>query len=688
VLISEFYPSGLCSDEYISLASSSFDFISLADWQLSDGEGSIRFLAGTNMAPEDVLVVSFNSSSYLAAFGSRPDIALDDPLSSASVEVSGTFRLADDGDSLALLSPTGVVEDFVVYGDCSEAAGAWAGAPVPVLKDGEVAKRVAPEGAFVDTDCALDWMPFREHRYGYTELAQATDTVPAGGLVAFTSPDSSLDAVVSEIGSAVRSVKACAYEFGSSAVCQALVSALGREVAVDVLVDGSPAGGMDDEQLVCLSVLASAGASVRLVSGSMSEDVVRHVFALHAKYLVIDGVRCVVLSENLVESGLPTDRYFGNRGWGVAFTSPKLAGYLSGMFDEDSRVTRPDVIDWAEDPRCSFSESLPASPATDHPEGLMSALRSTTDAVVTLVPSPDGSLLEPFLSAHLRQGRLLRIEQFQADMDWESRWSGTSSVSPLLTSLLDSLAEGACADMLLDSSWFNLDRNERVARYLSDAASVSSLDGRFELLDQSSPITVLHNKGLVIDSHISVVSSNNWVSASFARNRELAAFVDSAEVASYFSHAFDLDWIPDVTPPVVEVADIHGVVVGENATLDVRSCRDDRAVANISWDIGSDGTVDAWGTCCSFATTVPGEIDVTVYVEDCWGNTAYGHAVVEVVLPGSPSADREGSEGIGLSWLVPLAIGAALLLPRVLRPRRARKAFARKVNHTRGGSSR
>jgi len=191
----------------------------------------------------------------------------------------------------------------------------------------------------------------------------------------------------------------------------------------------------------------------------------------------------------------------------------------------------------------------------------------------------------------------------------------------------------------------------------------------------------------VTDSHISMVSSNNWVSASFARNRELAAFVDSAQVASYFAHAFDLDWVPDVTSPMVRVSGMAAVTLGDEVTLDAGQSVDDRAIANISWDVWSDGTVDAWGTCYTFVAPVPGTIEFTVIVEDAWGNTAYGHTTVEVALPGADDVSSDGGAEPGLSWAVPLALGAALLLPRLVRRRRDR-ASARKVNHSRVNSPR
>jgi len=684
VVISEFYPCGLCEDEYFVLTNLAYSTVDMDGWTVTDGEGSLTFVGGLALLPGGRLALSANSSSFAAAYGVPPDIGLDLASSYLLVARSGSLRLADDGDNLSLLDPSGALSDLVCYGDCLVPASGWTGGPVPALRQGEVCKRVSQDGLPRDTDCADDWQPFREHRYGYTDHPPIGSTVPQGQLVAFTSPDSSLEVVLGELARAEDDIRLCAYELYSSPVCNALLSAIGRGVDVSVLVDGSPVGGMDDREVVCLSALRDGGALVWEVKGAMDDDIVRHFGALHPKYAVIDGKRAVVMSENFVESGLPADRLHGNRGWGVAFTSSAVAGYLVHLFDEDSRASRPDVMDWGTDPRFVQDACLEAEDATDQASGVLRPLVTRSDAFVEVRVSPDHSQAAPYLAGLMGSSMDILAEQFQADALWKDRWTSEASVSPILSGIIDRLRANATVRVLLDSSWFNIERSQAAIDMLSEMASGYGSAGGFQLLDNRSPITVLHNKGLVLDGNVSIVSSNNWVRASFAENRELAVVIRSQEVASYFSDAFDLDWYPDETPPVADAGQDITVTMGSESVLDGSGSHDGTALVRWSWDWDSDGSVDCSGPVFEFVAVVPGMHTVTLTVEDCWGNTASDTVSVDVLCPYPDEAASEGGVRVPAGWL--LAGGASALAPYLLlrrlrhRPMRPHKINLRRLD--------
>ncbi|MCU0853033.1 MAG: phospholipase D-like domain-containing protein, partial [Thermoplasmata archaeon] len=391
LMIGEFYPCGLCSDEYVSIRNPSGFAVDLKYWSLSDGEGNVGFTRTVWLAPQSSHFISWNATSFFSAYGRPPDSWISDDSCDGNLSVTGSFRLSDSGDSIVLRSPSGVSSDYVVYGAVATDTSCWVGAPLPSIRRGEVVRRAGHLSELADTDCSADWFSFREHRYGFTTLAPMTYDLGLGSVVSFTSPDSSLDVVLEAIRSARGVIRLCAYEFSSAAVCDALIRAIELGVAVRLLVDGAPAGGMDEDEVRCLSALAGAGAHVCVLNGNMTQDRVQHVGPLHAKYAVIDLSSILVLSENFVETGIPTDRLFGNRGWGLWIAGSGPASYLAALFDEDSRETRADVVDWRDDHRFNPWSTAPALAECEHPKGVMAPRSNLAGVRLTLFVSPDCS---------------------------------------------------------------------------------------------------------------------------------------------------------------------------------------------------------------------------------------------------------------------------------------------------------
>lgn len=667
--ISEFYASGVADDEYLAIRSNSDDDIDMDGWSIADGEGAVVFKDHALLRGREEVVISFNSSSYSSAFGRLPDYSVDGAEQCGLAEVVGPFRLADDGDSIALLDACGMEVDYVLFGDATQTSENWSGPALPCPRRGEVLRRAAN---CADSDTASDWRHFREFKYGYSEHRTIACHVEPGCLSAFVSPDCSLDAVVGWMASATRSIRLCAYELDSLRVFETLVDAADRGVEVRVLLEGNPVGGISPREVAMLSALAVAGAEVTVVAGNLREGIVKHVSTLHPKYVVLDDDGLIVLSENFVEDGLPLDKVFGNRGWGIAMRSPELARYMALVFDDDSRPSRPDTFDWRDDER--FNGSLAVAPEPDglHTQGMLMPLVSSLGAGVTLFVSPDCSPTAPFLCGFVDQACEILAQQFQVDLLWETRWPDDEALDPLLQHVLERLRAGASCRMLFDSSWFNMDRNSEVARALTAVAVGESLEGSFMMMSERSPISVAHNKGLLLDGAVSVVSSNNWVFPSFARNRELAAVVHSTEVARYFTGAFELDWCPDVSAPVLDAPINMQVSCGDWVHISSSCFRDDRLIVGRSWDVGCDGTVEARTDELSILAAVPGPIEVGLKVTDAWGNEATTVIVIRVIAPSSPIALEPSPLPHPGAAIVPALIIIGYLALRTARARSAK----------------
>jgi len=205
--------------------------------------------------------------------------------------------------------------------------------------------------------------------------------------------------------------------------------------------------------------------------------------------------------------------------------------------------------------------------------------------------------------------------------------------------------------------------------------------GEFKLLDSSGPVTVLHNKGAVVDGGRVLISSNNWGYSSFAKNRELAAILESNELATYFSKAFGLDWTPDDIEPIADAGEDQTVGLGEQVRLDAGGSSDDRVIAHWAWDIDEDGEAECTTEQVRFFATKPGQIEISLTVEDAWGNRGYDTLTIEIRSDGSPTSyggDSVGRFGVMISIIggsVGLLIGALLA--------KHRRRPTRKLNHPR-----
>jgi phosphatidylserine/phosphatidylglycerophosphate/cardiolipin synthase-like enzyme len=85
------------------------------------------------------------------------------------------------------------------------------------------------------------------------------------------------------------------------------------------------------------------------------------------------------------------------------------------------------------------------------------------------------------------------------------------------------------------------------------AASLArfGLKRRLRALDPAV-FTHNHNKGVVIDHRIAVVSSTNWSDNSIAAAREAGVVLRDRAAAGYFQSVFDVDWETGLSSRAVE----------------------------------------------------------------------------------------------------------------------------------------
>lgn len=527
VLITRVYAAAASDDEFVELANAGPVPMDLAGWSLTDGEATSTFPMDAVLPAGGRILVTRNATRYLEDTLEPADFAFE----SGAVRAmeGGVPRLADAGDEVLLLDPSRAAVDVVAWGDSTYQGPGWTGLPAERMGRGEIAVRL-PDGdrGWLDRDSAVDWEGSRHHRLGQSSF-DLESFESLGSATPILSPDDGDGPLLGFLSAAQTSIEVSAYTMSGERIASVLGGAAQRGVSVRILLDGSPVGGIEDEEHRVVGGLLAAGVDVRWLAGGT--DVVKRYRYLHAKYAVVDGQSAWIGSENFGDAGF-SDEGEGNRGWSVLVDDVRLATALRRVFDGDFDERRRD----SKPARESVMDPLPSLPfAPRQPASDPSATRRAR-----LLISPDVSLAADGLLGTLAavQHRL-SIETFYIDDAWRN---GTN---PFLEGAFEAARRGVSVRILLDGSWSSVGdtgSNDDVLLRLNARARMENLPLEVRLLEPRGRIERLHNKGVVADGRIAVISSMNWALGSATENREVGLILEDPEVAARFEAAFDADW--------------------------------------------------------------------------------------------------------------------------------------------------
>src|SRR3989441_11554425 len=190
---------------------------------------------------------------------------------------------------------------------------------------GEVAVRATDGGGgWLDRDTSDDWEGLRHYRLGQSAFDRSPMELQ-GATTAVLSPDAGDLPLLRLLGSTRSTIEVGVYTFQSERIASVLGAAAERGVHVRVLLDGSPVGGVEDDEHRVVGGLLASGVEVRWLAGG--PEVVKRDRYLHAKYAIVDGRVAWIGSEDFGDGGFPPDRE-GNRRWAGVAGEPDLAGLV------------------------------------------------------------------------------------------------------------------------------------------------------------------------------------------------------------------------------------------------------------------------------------------------------------------------------------------------------------------------
>jgi phosphatidylserine/phosphatidylglycerophosphate/cardiolipin synthase-like enzyme len=413
----------------------------------------------------------------------------------AVFQVERGLQLANSGDTVSLRH-NGTVVDDVRY-------------------------ESAPESEIYHAE-TREWEPL-----GATEFAPVT--ADSGRVEAFVLPDSP-DRAVEFLSSAEERILLAGYTLSADRVVETLREASDRGVAVDVLVDGSPVGGMDASVASALDRLERAEIPVSVVGGERARY--RHH---HAKYAVVDD-RALVTTENWKPSGTGGH---SSRGWGVITNQSAIVDGLTDTFRADADWVG--TVPWSAFERPAVSERNLAEGDGSTTRSYPTAFEPESFPVnrTRLLLAPDNARAE--IRAAIRAA--------EDSIDIKQMSVGAPDFA-FLQAVVDAAERGVEVRILLSSAWYVEEDNRRLQRWLDDQAAAADLPIETRLATPGDAFEKIHAKGVILDGNRTIIGSINWNENSVQNNREVALLVEGERAAAYFEAVFEADWSGDDERPI------------------------------------------------------------------------------------------------------------------------------------------
>jgi phosphatidylserine/phosphatidylglycerophosphate/cardiolipin synthase-like enzyme len=384
-------------------------------------------------------------------------------------------------------------------------------------------------------------------------------------------PSSDLDLTVSAFQNATTSILLNIYDLSSPQIADALIGRIQAGVHVEILEEGQPVGGLSAAGKGIQSQLAqamnAAGNGDKLYEMTSKAGGKRRFRYDHAKYAVIDDNQVLIGSENYSPTGNPTPGSLGNRGWEVLIHDADLAQQFKGTFQADAVTSFNDVLDLTANASYDYTEHRktpsptgepthreptrpepthpkPNRPAPDRSDETAGSSSMSADSV-TRIMSPDTS--EQGLIALIKSARAtLDIEQ----MTFDPAWGKAGGTSPLYDAVVEAARRHVQVRVLLNDervfdhpSHPSKPKNTVLQANLNQLAQSEGLNASVRIANiKAMGVDYIHNKGVLIDGSMTLISSINWDENSVEHNREAAVLIVSPDVAAHYDALFAQDW--------------------------------------------------------------------------------------------------------------------------------------------------
>jgi phosphatidylserine/phosphatidylglycerophosphate/cardiolipin synthase-like enzyme len=530
------------NNEYIAIYNPTNTTVDVSGWYLTNkplktiaDQTKIVFPDNTTLSSETCLYITQNASTYSWETGKTADFEylVDSDKNIPQMFAPKQFIMSNNGGMIALKDCYNHTIDLVVYGKEYD-IGCWNGSSIPSSGSGVILKRSFDQyGLPVDTNTSNDWDHPRRYGIGQSDFPYVN--IPfTGEIRTFVSPDCSFETITSELKKANESIYFNIYEFTNPFLCDELISALKRNVSVNIFLEGSPVGGIPDKEKYILNRIATYGGNIRLIVSDDENSVYNRYTFDHGKYLIIDNRTVIVESCNWAKTGIPKDTSYGNREWGIVVRSEDVAEYFLNVFFDDYNVNRCDsysfdMMDFAVPSDFFMDETIPYG--WYEPSFEPVTYKGNFSAIPVFSPDTSYKAICDMIDSAAES---IYIQQLYIYKDWKGQ------ISPFVEKLVNKAKQGVDIKVIMNYNPRYESSNEK-CNLTKTYFEEHDIEVKF-IYTNWSIFSNIHNKGMIVDNNSVLISSINWNENSVTRNREAGIIIENEEVAQYYAEVFFYDW--------------------------------------------------------------------------------------------------------------------------------------------------
>ncbi len=566
------------ADETVQLVNTAASEVDVSGWLISNGRGEAALPAGTSLEPFASIWVARDAPAFRRQFGFDADVVL-----------SSWPGFANAGDELILLRSDRSEADALVYKAGSASGIGWQGAGLTPYRvsgvfaeEGQILFRLRDEQSglpLADSDSVLDWAqsthdPIAGRRVSYPGWSSNTFFEPiaissARPISIAVAPDNAFEAFKGAIARAQASIFIETLTLEHVAIGEALVAAAKRGVQVNILLEGAPVGGIDDqERFVCQRIEASGGACWFMIRDDAGRIHDRYRY-VHAKFMIVDEKLALISSENLSPYSLPDDSKadgtWGRRGLVVMTTEPAIVQRLLDVFHDDlDPAAHQDLLRW------QANHTTYGAPPDNFVPITVTGGVTYTVRYPSIVPFQDVNSVALYqapenlmrrqdglfaLLAAAGYGDMILVQQLSERWHWGATHSEPSlDPNPRLESYIDAARRGATVRILLDAHFDSAAdplSNAATCAYVRQVAAAEHLHLYCALANPTG--LGIHNKMV-----LARVAGKGWVNVgswngteqSAKGNREMALHLQSDAAYTFLAQLFQSDWPHQVWWPL------------------------------------------------------------------------------------------------------------------------------------------
>ncbi len=361
-----------------------------------------------------------------------------------------------------------------------------------------------------------------------------------GDFVAYASPDSTYAVTRKFMDAAKKEILIGIYDFSAQYIKEILLNARRRGVKVSLMLD------MDGKAEHSIVKELKKNGCKTVPAPSCASQHIAYFPCCHEKVIVIDNEWVLVQSGNYsttsipfneIDGGDPNRFVKGNRDMGVAVRSKSLCDFFTKVLRSDMKLeldaegiealmAPPDSVD--------IVERVPPLIPTQLFRSKQFKPTKAIDVMPVLSPDNYMEVITELLAS--------ATESIYIENQYIK--STQSEIAKLLKAIKKAKDNNPGLDVrIVLGKLFDKDKVP------AEKVNIANLKAKYDLLlgkhiryIDTTRFVHCHNKMIVVDGKISVISSQNWSNSAVSKNREAGLVIDYPALAKYYTEIFESDW--------------------------------------------------------------------------------------------------------------------------------------------------